>query len=741
MPAVYPAGRFFAEGEKSLVGPTFIRRMVVKRLTFNLHRAVAMINIVASSGCILLALQFISCYAFWQNHDDGGIAERRCEMLEFAPQFYALQKIGMDQKSPLWQPDKTVIDNALITRFMGDVNRRFGHSFDDFDALYQWSVDEKENFWSTLWDFAEVIGDKGERILVDGDQIEKAQWFPDAKLNFAQNLLREKSDAVAIYFRAENQVEYSLTYSELYDQVASVAHWLRSKGLVAGDRVAAYMPNMPETVVAMLAATSLGAVWTSTSPDFGEDSVIDRFGQTEPRFLFTVDGYFYNGKKIDLSAKLKAITAALPSLEGTVQVNLTGLGTGAPFTSWDEIMANPVATIEFVPCNFNDPLYVMYSSGTTGKPKCITHKVGGVLLQHLKEHMLHGDVHGGDRVFYFTTCGWMMWNWLVSALACKASLVLYDGSPFYPDGNVLWDYAEAVKITQFGTSAKYIDALKKNNFEPGKHYDLSDLRTIWSTGSVLAPESFDYVYEGIKQDVCLSSISGGTDIVSCFVLGCPILPVYRGESQCRGLGLAVDVFDDDGKSIRNEKGELVCTQTFPCQPAYFWGDVNGEKYHDAYFAQFENVWHHGDYVMLNDRGGVTIYGRSDATLNPGGVRIGTAEIYRHVEQIDEVVESIVIGQDWDADVRVVLFVVLQPNLILDDALIAKIRRTIREKCTPRHMPAKVIQVAEIPRTKSGKIVELAVREVVHNRAVKNIHSLANPDALDLYRDLAELQID
>jgi acetoacetyl-CoA synthetase len=651
----------------------------------------------------------------------------------------------MDQLTPLWQPSQQLIDDAQITQFIEAVNYQYGLSFETFDELYDWSIEEKESFWSTLWDFVEVVGDKGERILIDGDDIEKAQWFPDAKLNFAQNLLRgpssNNSDDIAIYFRAEDQVEYHLTYRQLYRQVASVAEWLRANGLQAGDRVAAYMPNIPETVVAMLAATSIGAIWTSTSPDFGEESVIDRFGQTEPRFLFTVDGYFYNGKKIDLSSKVKTITAALPSLESTIMINLAGLGSDFSVTNWDDIIANPIDKINFYPNNFNDPLYVLYSSGTTGKPKCITHRVGGVLLQHLKEQMLHGDIRPGDRAFYFTTCGWMMWNWLVSALACKASLVLYDGSPFYPDGNVLWDYAESVKLTQFGTSAKYIDALKKNHLEPGSNHDLSSLRTVWSTGSVLAPESFDYVYDSIKQDVCLSSISGGTDIVSCFVLGCPILPVYRGESQCRGLGLAVDVFNDDAESIRNTKGELVCTQTFPCQPVYFWGDPEGEKYHNAYFARFKNVWHHGDYVMLNDRGGVTIHGRSDATLNPGGVRIGTAEIYRHVEQLEEVIESIVIGQDWDSDVRVVLFVVLQPDITLDDALISKIRLAIREKCTPRHMPAKVIQVSEIPRTKSGKIVELAVREVVHNRAVKNIHSLANPEALELYRGIAELQTD
>jgi acetoacetyl-CoA synthetase len=645
----------------------------------------------------------------------------------------------MNTDLPLWTPSQASIDAANMTRFMAQANQHHGLSLQDYDALYQWSLDAKESFWSAVWDFCGIIGDKGERILVDGERIEDAQWFPDASLNFAENLLRKKTDESAIFFRAEDQVDYSLTWAELYQQVASVAAWLKSKGLQPGDRVAAYLPNMPEAVVAMLAATSLGAVWTSTSPDFGEDSVVDRFGQTEPRFLFTADGYFYNGKKHDLNDKIGAIKAKLPSVEQLVQIDLTGFGNRVDAVDWRDIIATPVAEIEFVARNFNDPLYILYSSGTTGKPKCITHKVGGTLIQHLKEQMLHCDVHPGDRVFYFTTLGWMMWNWLVSALASEAALVLYDGSPFYPDGEVLWRYAEDVDMTLFGTSAKYIDAMKNARLKPLENFDLPALRAIASTGSVLAPESFDYVYENIKQDVCLASVSGGTDIVSCFVLCCPLLPVYRGEIQCRGLGLAVEVFDDDGKSLKDAKGELVCTQTFPCQPVYFWGDPGGEKYHNAYFARFDNVWHHGDYVRLSEHNGVIIYGRSDATLNPGGVRIGTAEIYRHIEQLDEVVESIVIGQDWEDDVRVVLFVVLQAGVELDDALYARIRKTVRDKCSPRHVPAKVIQVAEIPRTKSGKIVELAVRDVVHNRVVKNIHSLANPEALDLYRDLPQLQ--
>ncbi len=645
----------------------------------------------------------------------------------------------MNNTQPLWTPSQSSIKAANLTAFMAQVNQRYNLDIADYDALYRWSIDEAERFWSEVWDFCGIIGDKGEQILVDGDDIEQAQWFPEARLNFAENLLREQSDEIAILFRAEDQVESSLSWRELQAQVASVAAWLRDQGLQPGDRVAGYLPNMPEAVVAMLAATSQGAIWTSTSPDFGVDSVVDRFGQTAPRFLFSVDGYFYNGKKHSINSKLDEICAQLPAIEQVVQVEFAGFGRRAASVAWQDILAVPAAGIGFVPCGFNDPLYVLYSSGTTGKPKCITHKVGGTLIQHLKEQVLHCDIKPGDRLFYFTTLGWMMWNWLVSGLASRATLVLYDGSPFYPDGEVLWRYAADVDMTFFGTSAKYIDAMKKAELAPIEKFELPALRSIASTGSVLAPESFDYVYEKVKQDVCLASISGGTDIVSCFVLSCPLRPVYRGEAQCRGLGLAVDVFDDDGNALRGEKGELVCTQSFPCQPVYFWGDVTGEKYHDAYFARFDNVWHHGDYVMLTDHDGVVIYGRSDATLNPGGVRIGTAEIYRHVEQLDEVIESIVIGQDWDSDVRVVLFVVLQDGVILDDALVDRIRRTVREKCTPRHVPAKIVQVAEIPRTKSGKIVELAVREVVHDRPVKNLHSLANPEALELYRNLPELQ--
>ncbi|MCG8692822.1 MAG: acetoacetate--CoA ligase, partial [Minwuiales bacterium] len=529
-----------------------------------------------------------------------------------------------------------------------------------------------------------------------------------------------------------------------YDRVSRIAQALRAAGVTKGDRVAGFMPNMPETMMAMLAAASLGAIWSSCSPDFGIKGVLDRFGQIEPKVLFTADGYFYNGKSHDSIERIGGILAELPSIEKVVVVPYTRdtppietLGERAVMLD-DFVAPYAAGDIDFIATDFNDPLYIMYSSGTTGLPKCIVHGAGGTLIQHLKEHRLHCDIKPGDKVIYFTTCGWMMWNWLVSCLASEATVICYDGSPFHPDGNVLFDLAQAEGVDVFGTSAKFIDACAKAEIQPAKTHDLGAMKTVLSTGSPLAPQSFDYVYRDWKQDVCLSSMSGGTDIIACFVGGNPTGPVWRGEIQKRGLGMDVRVFDDDGKPVVGEQGELVCVNAHPSMPISFWSDPEGQKYHDAYFDKYPNVWCHGDWVELTEHGGLIVFGRSDATLNPGGVRIGTAEIYRQVEQLDEVVEGLVIGQDWDNDVRVVLFVRLRDGLALDDALTDTIKRQIRRNASPRHVPAKIVQVADIPRTLSGKIVELAVRNVIHGRPVKNKDALANPEALDLYADLAEL---
>jgi acetoacetyl-CoA synthetase len=632
-----------------------------------------------------------------------------------------------------------------MVQFMGEIERRWSVPVADFEVLYRFSIDHTEKFWESVRDFAGARAAAwGEATLRDGDRMPGARWFEGARLNFAENLLCRRDDADAIVFRGEDRVRRRLSYAELYDEVSRLAQALRAAGVSAGDRVGGYLPNMPEAVIAMLAATSIGAVWSSCSPDFGVEGVLDRFGQIRPTIVFAADGYYYNGKALDCLEKLEEILLRLPSVERCVIVPYTrtepAIGELARAVLWsDFIGGHGPAEIAFAQLPFDHPVYILYSSGTTGVPKCIVHGAGGTLLQHMKEHQLHCDIKPGDRVFYFTTCGWMMWNWLVSALASRATLLLYDGSPFYPSGNVLFDFADYEGMTLFGTAAKFIDAVAKAGLKPRETHGLETLRTITSTGSPLAPESFDFIYRDIKADVHLASISGGTDLISCFVLGNPIAPVWRGEIQTPGLGMAVQVFDEDGQPVKESKGELVCVRPFPSMPVGFWNDPDGAKYHAAYFERFPGVWHHGDFVAFTEHGGIVIYGRSDATLNPGGVRIGTAEIYRQVEQLDEVIESIVVGQDWDNDVRVVLFVVLREGLHLDDALTARIQSHIRAHCSPRHVPAKVIQIADIPRTKSGKITELAVRDVIHGRAVKNKDALANPQALDLYADLPQLR--
>ena len=645
---------------------------------------------------------------------------------------------------PIWKPSQSLLEEANITSFMQQVGRRHHIDLADYAALYRWSIAQPRAFWSAVWRDGGVIAEcMGERVLEQEDRMPGARWFPQARLNFAENLLRGRDEHDALVFWGEDKVKQRLSRGELYNRVSRLAQALSSMGVVTGDRVAGYLPNMPEAVIAMLATTSLGAVWSSCSPDFGVNGVVDRFGQIEPKVLFAADGYYYNGNQFDCLSKIAEIKERIASLQRVIVVpytraeldldSIAGAGSLADFSAPFQ-----AADIVFKQLPFDHPVYIMFSSGTTGVPKCIVHGAGGTLLQHIKELRLHTDVRPGDRLFYFTTCGWMMWNWLVSGLATGATLLLYDGSPFHPDGNILFDYAEAEGMTQFGTSAKYIDALKKNGLHPAATHDLSSLRTICSTGSPLVPEAYDYVYRNIKQDLCLASISGGTDIVSCFALGNPLLPVYRGELQCRGLGMRVEVWDDDGNSLSGQKGELVCTAPFPSMPVGFWNDPDGRKYRAAYFERFPNVWCHGDYVELTEHGGIIIYGRSDAVLNPGGVRIGTAEIYRQVEQLEEVMESLVIGQQWQGDIRLLLFVRLRQGLVLDDKLIERIKKQIRLNTTPRHVPARVLQVDDIPRTKSGKIVELAVREVVHGRPVKNREALANPETLQQFADREEL---
>jgi acetoacetyl-CoA synthetase len=658
-------------------------------------------------------------------------------------------KTTIDQ--PLWRPSAERIAQARLTAFMRHAGDRWFRDFPDYSTLYQWSVDWPEEFWVSVWELCGVIGEaRGERVIVDGEKMPGASWFPDARLNFARNLLRRRDDSDALVFWGEDKVKRRLTHAKLYRAVAQFAAALRAQGVKPGDRVAAILPNMPETIIVMLAAASLGAVFSSASPDFGTQGVVDRFGQIEPKVLVVVDGYYYKGKVIDCLNKIGAIANHLPTVERVVVVpyvyghhDLRGIRAAKVYAEFVAPHARE-NEIEFASLPFSHPLFILFSSGTTGEPKCIVHGAGGVLLQHLKEHQLHSDIRPGDRLFYFTTCGWMMWNWLASGLASGATLLLYDGSPFAGRGGaILFDFADAEGATHFGTSAKYIDAMAKEGLAPIRTHKLEKLRVMLSTGSPLVAESFDYVYRNVKKDLCLSSISGGTDIISCFVLGNPILPVWRGEIQCRGLGMPVQVFNDFGMPVRGTKGELVCTRPFPSMPLGFWKDPGGAKYHATYFEKFPGVWCHGDFVERTVHDGIIIYGRSDSVLNPGGVRIGTAEIYRQVEKLPEVVESLAIGQDWPpgkrGDVRIVLFVRLRNGIILDETLVDRIKQAIRNNTTPRHVPAKILQVRDIPHTKSGKLVELAVRDVVHGWPVKNIEALANPEALEYFRNRAELQ--
>jgi acetoacetyl-CoA synthetase len=648
--------------------------------------------------------------------------------------------------TPLWTPTSNRINQSNLKRFMQYVNSMHAVQLDDYATLYQWSIDHPDLFWNCVWEFCNVRSQRrADTTLTNANLMPGAKWFAGAQLNFAENLTWRNDDHIALTFNNERETHRTLTYRQLRNQVARVASALRNMGVVSGDRVAGFLPNVPEAVIAMLATTSIGAIWSSCSPDFGIAGVCDRFGQITPKVLFAADGYFYSGKTIDCLPVVREVVSRINSIEHVIVIPYSREPTNFALTAirnahhFNEIGDQQAALI-FTSLPFDHPLYILYSSGTTGVPKCIVHSAGGTLLQHLKELVLHTDLKPDDRLFYFTTCGWMMWNWLVSALATGATVVLYDGSPLHPDARVLWRMATREKITHFGTSPRYLASCEKEALKPDNEFDLSALRVVLSTGSPLTPESFNYVYRDIKADVQLSSISGGTDIVSCFALGCPIQPVYEGELQCRGLGMRVEIFDDEGNSIHQQQGELVCTAPFPSMPIGFWNDVDGSKYRAAYFERFNNTWCHGDFAELTDRGGLIIYGRSDAVLNPGGVRIGTAEIYRQVDKLDQVLESLAIGQDWQGDVRVVLFVRLRPELNLDAALIQLIRETIRRNTSPRHVPAKIIQVADLPRTRSGKLVELAVRNVIHNKPIKNIEALANPEALEYFRDLAELKI-
>ena len=641
----------------------------------------------------------------------------------------------------VWIPSQDQILNSNLKKFTEFVEENTGKHFKSYDELHHFSISNPE-FWRFIIEFCKVEGEWNGPIY-EGENIFSAQWFPQSKLNFAENMLKNRSDDEALIFRCEDRISKTLSFAELYNQVSKTAQHLKELGVTKGDRVAGFLPNFAGSIVAMLATASVGAIWSSCSPDFGEQGVIDRFGQIEPKVLFCVDGYFYNGKTHNCLDKIKSFTARLPSLKQVVIFDYASLSNIVinNSISYQEILENYEAIeIGFERVGFDHPLYIMYSSGTTGVPKCIVHGHGGTLVQHLKEHQLQTNISSGDRVFYFTTCSWMMWNWLVSALGTGATIMLYDGSPTYPDNTVLWQFADEEEFSHFGTSAKYIETLMKDDVNPSAIFKLSNLKVICSTGSPLSAECYDYIYNNVGY-VHLASISGGTDIVSCFVLGVPNIPVRRGEIQGAGLGMAVEIWDDSGRVNRGERGELVCTKPFPSRPVKFWNDIDGRKYHAAYFDRFEGVWAHGDFAEQTPDGGYIIYGRSDATLNPGGVRIGTAEIYRQVDRVKEVLESIVIGQIWESDTRIVLFVKLREGINLTETLADTIKKLIKNNCTSRHVPSKILQVEDIPRTKSGKIVEIPVRDIVHGREVKNKEALANPEALDYFKDRPELALE
>ncbi|HWR81953.1 MAG TPA: acetoacetate--CoA ligase [Candidatus Deferrimicrobium sp.] len=644
-------------------------------------------------------------------------------------------------KTPLWKPSAQRAAGSNMARYMHEMARQMKKNFESYVELYEWSVTDVSGFWKSIWELSRIKHSVSYNSVLNGDSILNARWFEGARLNFAENLLHFRDDHPAIVSLKEQSQARRISYRQLYASVARCAAGLKELGVRPGDRVAAYIPNCPEAVVAMLAVTSLGAIWSSCSPDFGLHGVLDRFGQIAPKILITADGYRYNGKAYDCLERIGHLQEHLPTIEHVVVVPcLHEVTTGLPpkSLSWDKLLGNEATEINFAQLPFDHPVYIMYSSGTTGAPKCIVHGAGGTLLQHFKEHTLHTDLRREDVITYYTTCGWMMWNWLVSALQIGATIVLYDGSPSYPGPDTLWKIVEQEHITVFGTSARFLSSCRAAGREPSRCHDLSSLKTILSTGSPLSEKDFEWVYSRVKADVLLSSISGGTDIISCFMLGNPMLPVYAGEIQCRGLGMKVEAFDADGIPHRNEVGELVCLAPFPCRPVCFWNDPDNSRYLAAYFEQYPGVWRHGDYITITDTGGVIVHGRSDATLNPGGVRIGTAEIYAALEGLAQIRDSVVVGQRFNGDVRVILFVILAENVTLTEALQATIRETIRRHQTPRHVPAKIIAVADIPYTLNGKKVELAVTRVIHGEEVPNRQALANPDSLGLFVNLPEL---